>query len=228
MVPEPAGAPDPRLDRRARGRDEDGPAAPPAGGVRHAARGRPATSTCATCRWYRAIIDAFDTLLSATTPTSCAWSARRRWAASSSRSCSTRSRCARRCCSFSGNILLLSLLISGITATLVYVALHYMFVRPLRRITANMMAFRDATRRTPRASSRPPGGATRSASPSASSPPCRATSPRCCSRRAISPRSGSRSPRSTTTCATCWPRRSCSPTGSRPSPIRTCSASRPS
>ena len=44
---------------------------------------------------------------------------------------------------FSFNILLLSLLISGITATLVYVTLHYMFVRPLRRITANMTAFRD-------------------------------------------------------------------------------------
>ncbi len=43
---------------------------------------------------------------------------------------------------FSGNILLISLLISGITATLVYLALHYMFVRPLRRITANITAFR--------------------------------------------------------------------------------------
>jgi hypothetical protein len=44
---------------------------------------------------------------------------------------------------FSVNILLLSLLISGITAMLVYLALHYMFVRPMRRITANMTAFRD-------------------------------------------------------------------------------------
>jgi signal transduction histidine kinase len=42
---------------------------------------------------------------------------------------------------FSVNILLLSLLISGITAALVFLALHYMFVRPLRRMTANMMAF---------------------------------------------------------------------------------------
>jgi signal transduction histidine kinase len=42
---------------------------------------------------------------------------------------------------FSGTILLLSLLISGITAALVFLALHYMFVRPLRRMTANMMAF---------------------------------------------------------------------------------------
>ena len=40
---------------------------------------------------------------------------------------------------FSVNILLLSLVISGITATLVYFALHYLLVRPMRRITANMM-----------------------------------------------------------------------------------------
>ena len=44
---------------------------------------------------------------------------------------------------FSFNILLLSLIISGITATLVYLALHYLLVRPMRRITANMMRFRD-------------------------------------------------------------------------------------
>jgi signal transduction histidine kinase len=43
---------------------------------------------------------------------------------------------------YSVDILLLSLLISGITAALVYLALHYMFVRSMRRITANMTAFR--------------------------------------------------------------------------------------
>ena len=43
---------------------------------------------------------------------------------------------------FSVNILLLSLVISGITAALVYLALLYMFVRPMRRITDNMTAFR--------------------------------------------------------------------------------------
>jgi len=43
---------------------------------------------------------------------------------------------------FSVNILLLSLVISGITAALVYLALLYMFVRPMRRITDNMIAFR--------------------------------------------------------------------------------------
>src|SRR5579862_6593488 len=45
---------------------------------------------------------------------------------------------------YSGDILLLSLIISVITAALVYLSLHYMFVRPMRRVTANMMAFRAA------------------------------------------------------------------------------------
>jgi len=44
---------------------------------------------------------------------------------------------------FSINILLLSLVISAITATLVYLTLHYLFVRPMERITANMMSFRQ-------------------------------------------------------------------------------------
>ena len=43
---------------------------------------------------------------------------------------------------FSVNILLLSLLISGITAMLVFFALHYILVRPMWRITENMVAFR--------------------------------------------------------------------------------------
>jgi signal transduction histidine kinase len=43
---------------------------------------------------------------------------------------------------FSVNILLLSLIISAITAALVYLSLHYLFVRPMRRIGAAMVAFR--------------------------------------------------------------------------------------
>src|SRR5438132_4455656 len=43
---------------------------------------------------------------------------------------------------FSGRILILSLIISAITATLVYLALHRLLVRPMRRMTANMVAFR--------------------------------------------------------------------------------------
>jgi signal transduction histidine kinase len=42
---------------------------------------------------------------------------------------------------FSRNILLLSLVISAITAALVYLALHFLLVRPMWRITANMTAF---------------------------------------------------------------------------------------
>jgi signal transduction histidine kinase len=43
---------------------------------------------------------------------------------------------------FSINILLLSLVISGITAMLVFLALHYLLVRPMGRITRAMIAFR--------------------------------------------------------------------------------------
>jgi signal transduction histidine kinase len=43
---------------------------------------------------------------------------------------------------YSADLLLMSLLISGFTAALVYLALHYLFVRPMRRVTDNMMAFR--------------------------------------------------------------------------------------
>jgi signal transduction histidine kinase len=44
---------------------------------------------------------------------------------------------------YSRNVLLLSIAISAISAALVYFALHYLFVRPLYRITGNMMAFRS-------------------------------------------------------------------------------------
>src|SRR5215475_7831139 len=43
---------------------------------------------------------------------------------------------------YSVDLLLISLLISGLTAVLVYLTLHYLFVRPMRRLTSNMMAFR--------------------------------------------------------------------------------------
>jgi signal transduction histidine kinase len=44
---------------------------------------------------------------------------------------------------YSRNILVISLVISGIAAALLFLALHYLFVRPMHRITANMIAFRD-------------------------------------------------------------------------------------
>jgi signal transduction histidine kinase len=44
---------------------------------------------------------------------------------------------------FSRNILLLSLIISGITASLVYLALQWVIVRPVRRLSGNIAAFAD-------------------------------------------------------------------------------------
>jgi signal transduction histidine kinase len=43
---------------------------------------------------------------------------------------------------FSIRILILSLIISGFSATLVFVSLHRLLVRPMRRMTENMVAFR--------------------------------------------------------------------------------------
>lgn len=43
---------------------------------------------------------------------------------------------------FSVNVLLLSLAISGITAMFLFFALHYLLVRPMERLTTNMVAFR--------------------------------------------------------------------------------------
>jgi signal transduction histidine kinase len=42
---------------------------------------------------------------------------------------------------FSRNVVLLSLGIAILTAALVYLALHYLFVRPMRRLTANLVGF---------------------------------------------------------------------------------------
>ena len=44
---------------------------------------------------------------------------------------------------FSRNILILSLFISVLTAALVYLTLNLMFVRPMRRLTDAMVAFRE-------------------------------------------------------------------------------------
>src|SRR4029077_20563066 len=44
----------------------------------------------------------------------------------------------------------LSLIISAVTATLVYLSLHYMFVRPLDRLTTNMVSFRQDPENTAR------------------------------------------------------------------------------
>jgi len=44
---------------------------------------------------------------------------------------------------FSRNLFLVSLLIAVLTAALVYLALHYLFVRPMRRLTASMVGFHE-------------------------------------------------------------------------------------
>src|ERR1700726_3427767 len=44
---------------------------------------------------------------------------------------------------FSRNVLLVALLIAGLTAGLVYLALHYLFVRPMRRPTASLVRFHE-------------------------------------------------------------------------------------
>jgi signal transduction histidine kinase len=44
---------------------------------------------------------------------------------------------------FSRNLLLVSLGIAILTAALVYLALHYLFVRPMRRLTANLVGFHE-------------------------------------------------------------------------------------
>jgi signal transduction histidine kinase len=44
---------------------------------------------------------------------------------------------------FSRNVLLVSLVIATLTAALVYLALHYLFVRPMRRLTASLVGFHE-------------------------------------------------------------------------------------
>jgi hypothetical protein len=151
--------------------------------------------------WLRAVLDAFDTLLSSDKDVM-----RGRRAGADGRrlleivldEAPLRQAMLR----FTFNIMLLSLAISASPRLLVYLALHSLLVRPMRRITANMMRFRDDPE-NPARSSRCPSARTRSAWPSASSPACSATWPRCCSRRTISRRSASRCRRSITTCAIC-------------------------
>jgi signal transduction histidine kinase len=44
---------------------------------------------------------------------------------------------------YSRNLVLVSLIISVVTAALVYLALHFLFVRPMRRLTANLVGFHE-------------------------------------------------------------------------------------
>ena len=51
---------------------------------------------------------------------------------------------------FSRNVLLLSLVMTSITAGLIYYALHHLFVRPMRRMTASLVAFHENPESTAR------------------------------------------------------------------------------
>ena len=44
---------------------------------------------------------------------------------------------------FSSNLLVVSLIIAVLTAALVYLALHFLFVRPMRRLTASLVGFHE-------------------------------------------------------------------------------------
>ena len=112
---------------------------------------------------------------------------------------------------YSGRILSLSIVISLMTAGLVYLSLQWLMVRPMRRITASMTAFRAA----PEDEGRAIAPARRSdeigiAQRELAVMHRRTCAPRSAKRRA-SPCSAPRWPRSTTTCATryrprYWPR----------------------
>ncbi len=80
------------------------------------------------------------------------------------------------------NILILSIILSIIVAGLVFAALNVVLVRPMQRLTRNMLAFRQNPEDCP-ASSRPRPGATRSALPSANCTTCSRNWRPCCSRR---------------------------------------------
>ena len=69
---------------------------------------------------------------------------------------------------FGVRVLELSIVLSLVTAALVYLSLQWLLVRPMRRITASMMAFREDPEDASRMIVAEPPRATRSASPSAS------------------------------------------------------------
>ena len=74
---------------------------------------------------------------------------------------------------FSGNLLLLSLLISGLTAVAVYVALNWLIVGPIRQLAANVMEFEVDPGESAPDHRRRRSAPTRSARPSARSRACR-------------------------------------------------------
>ena len=217
---------DPQLDRRARGRDEDGQAAPPARGRRHAAADQ---SRLRHAQRHDLRFDHRRVHDDVRHPQE--RDARRRPRADGRRL--HRNRHGRAAAAqgaaalFGGPVADLAVdLRHHRGAGLFDAALHFRAPDAPDHRQHDGVPRRSGKCRT--ASLRRRRAPTRSALPSASSRPCRPNSLRCCIRRTGSPRSASPSPRSTTICATCSARRSSSPTGCRACPIRACSASRPS
>ena len=90
--------------------------------------------------------------------------------------------------SYSYHIAWISIVISTVVATLLFFALHYMFVQPMRRITENMIAFRtDPEESDPRHRGVEPRRRDRHRRARARDD-ASTTSPRCSSRRAASRR----------------------------------------
>lgn len=92
--------------------------------------------------WYRAIIDAFNTLFIGTPKSVMRVVGPAPMGGDFLEIILNEAPLRKAMLKFSINILLLSLVISGITAALVFVALTYLLVKPMRRITANMTEFR--------------------------------------------------------------------------------------
>ncbi len=126
--------------RRPRRRHEDGLAPPHARGRRHAAAGQRHLRH-AQCHAFDAIVDAFKMMLNSKKDVMRVVGPAP-MGGEYIELVMDEQPLRRAMLRYSADILFLSLVISGITAALVYLALHYMFVRPMRRITANMMAFR--------------------------------------------------------------------------------------
>ena len=119
---------------------------------------------------------------------------------------------------YSQRILELSIVISLITAGLVYLSLQLLMVRPMRRITQSMVSFRDnpedVSTNLPLSERQDEIGWR-----NANWRSCRTTCGWRCARRRASPPSVPRWPRSTTTCATAWRPRCWFPTASPTSTI---------
>jgi len=173
-----AGAGNPYQHRRARRRHQDGQQrrswpAPVCPHDRSRCR-------CANHDGVVAIVDTFEMMLESATRRS-AWSVRPPPAGNSS-SHHRRVAVASAMYRFSRNLLLVSLGIAMLHAGLVYLALHYLFVRPMRRLTASLVV--STKIRELGADHRASQRGDESASPSVNCPKCSAIWCRCCIRRA--------------------------------------------